>query len=212
MVKADHAASATGEDRTDTTCTFLGQDITINRADCTGHIERSTRGQLGVLTAAKAVANTALRWVGPFLPTLERAFGVSTSTLTSVIGVAELGGLTTIATGHALDRGHRRRAFLAGLALIGISSLIALIGSIVSFAVAFTLVVIGVGNLTVAGHAWISDRVPYRGRGRALGTFETAWALSLLLGATGIAALIKAFGWRGPFVALAIITGQRSSP
>lgn len=168
--------------------------------------ERSTGVQLGVLTGAKVVANTAMRWVGPFLPTLERAFGASTSTLTSVMGVAELGGLTTFVTGHALDRGHRRRTFLAGLALVGVASSIALIGSIISFAIAFALVVIGVGNLTVAGHAWISDRVPYRQRGRALGTFETAWALSLLLGATGIAALIGAFGWRGPFVALAIAT------
>lgn len=168
--------------------------------------ERSTRVQLGVLTAGKVVANTAMRWVGPFLPTLERAFGVSTSTLTSVMGVAELGGLTTVVTGHALDRGHRRRTFLAGLALVGVASLIALIGSIVSFAVAFALVVIGVGNLTVAGHAWISDRFPYETRGQALGVFETAWALSLLLGATSIAALIKGFGWRGPFVAIAIAT------
>jgi MFS family permease len=168
--------------------------------------ERTTAFQLGMLTAGKVVANTALRWVGPFLPTLERAFGVSTSTLTSVMGVAELGGLTTLATGHALDRGHRRQTYLAGVALVGAASLIALIGSIVSFAVAFGLIVIGVGNLTVAGHAWISDRVAYRARGRALGTFETAWALSLLLGATGIAALIETFGWRGPFVALAIAT------
>jgi MFS family permease len=157
-----------------------------------------------VLTAGKVFTNTAMRWVGPFLPTLERAFGVSTSTLTSVMGVAELGGLSTIATGHVLDRGHRRRTYLGGVALVGAASLIALIGSIVTFAVSFALVVIGVGNLTVAGHAWISDRVPYRVRGRALGTFETAWALSLLLGATGIAVLINAFGWRGPFVALAI--------
>jgi DHA1 family inner membrane transport protein len=168
--------------------------------------ERSAGVQLGVLTGTKVVANTAMRWVGPFLPTLERAFGVSTSTLTSVMGVAELGGLTTVVTGHALDRGHRRRTFLAGLALVGIASSIALIGSIISFAIGFALVVIGVGNLTVAGHAWISDRVPYRARGRALGTFETAWALSLLLGATGIAALIDAFGWRGPFVAIALAT------
>jgi MFS family permease len=160
--------------------------------------------QLGVLTGAKIVANTALRWVGPFLPTLERAFGVSTSTLTSVMGVAELGGLSTVATGHALDRGHRRLTFVAGLGLIGVASSIALIGSIVSFAVAFSLVIIGAGNLTVAGHAWISDRVPFRSRGRALGLFETSWALSLLLGATGIAWLIEVFGWRGPFVALAV--------
>jgi MFS transporter, DHA1 family, inner membrane transport protein len=166
--------------------------------------ERSAGTQLGVLTGAKVVANTAMRWVGPFLPTLERAFGVSTSTLTSVMGVAELGGLTTAMTGHALDRGHRRRTFVGGLGLVAIASVIALIGSIVAFAIGFVLVVIGVGHVTVAGHAWISDRVPYRARGRALGTFETAWALSLLLGASGIAALIKAFGWRGPFVALAI--------
>ncbi len=165
---------------------------------------QSARTQLGVLTGAKVVANTAMRWVGPFLPTLERAFGVSTSTLTSVMGVAELGGLTTVVTGHALDRGHRRRTFLAGLALVGIASATALIGSITSFAIGFALVVIGVGNLTVAGHAWISDRVPYANRGRALGAFETAWALSLLLGASAIAALIKAFGWRGPFVALTL--------
>ena len=161
-----------------------------------------------MLTAAKAVANTALRWVGPFLPTLERAFGVSTSTLTSVIGVAELGGLTTIATGHALDRGHRRRAFLAGLSLVGISSLIALIGSIVSFAVAFTLVVIGVGQPDRRRSRLDQPPRALPRAGRALGAFETAWALSLLLGATGIAALIKAFGWRGPFVALAIVTGR----
>ena len=166
--------------------------------------ERSSRTQLGVLTAAKVVANTAMRWVGPFLPTLERAFGVSTSTLTSVMGLAELGGLTTAVTGHALDRGHRRRTFLGGLGLVAIASVIALIGSIVAFAIGFVLVVIGVGHVTVAGHAWISDRVPYRARGRALGMFETAWALSLLFGASGIAALIKAFGWRGPFVALAV--------
>jgi MFS transporter, DHA1 family, inner membrane transport protein len=168
--------------------------------------ERSAGVQLGVLTGAKVVANTAMRWVGPFLPTLERAFETSTSTLTSVIGVAELGGLTTFVTGHALDRGHRRRMFLAGLALVGIASSIALIGSIISFAIAFALVVIGVGNLSTAGHAWISDRVPYQARGRALGTFETGWALSLLLGASGIAALIEVFGWRGPFVALAVAT------
>ena len=164
------------------------------------------RVQLAVLTAAKVVANTALRWVGPFLPTLERAFSASTSTLTTVMGVAELGGLTTVLTGRALDRGHRRSTFLLGLALVGVASIVALAGSVVWFAVAFALVVIGVGNLTVAGHAWISDRVPYRTRGRALGAFETAWALSLLLGASGLAALIKVFGWRGPFVALAAAT------
>ena len=165
---------------------------------------RSHRTQLGVLTAAKVVSNTALRWVGPFLPTLERAFSTTTGTLTGIMGVSELAGLTTIATGPFLDRGHERRVFVFGLLSVGVSSVIALIGSVHSFAVAFVLLILGVGNLTVAGHTWIGHRVPFAARGRAIGVFETSWAIALLVGAPILAALIHLFGWRAPFVALAI--------
>lgn len=161
------------------------------------------RVELAALTGGKVVSNTALRWVGPFLPTLERAFGTTTGTLTGVIGVAELGGLTTLATGPSLDRGRERRVYLLGLAAVAVSSLIALGGSVTTFAVSFTLLVVGVGNLTVAGHAWIGHRVPYAARSRAIGVFETSWAISLLVGAPILALLIEWFGWRGPYVALA---------
>lgn len=160
---------------------------------------------LVVLTAAKTVANTALRWVGPFLPTLERAFGTSIGTLTSIIAVAEMGGLSTIASGHALDRGHQRRIFLAGMAAVSVSSVIALGGSLRWFALSFIVLVLGVTNLTVAGHAWISQRVPYAGRGRAIGIFELSWALALCIGGPFVAVLIGSFGWRGPFAALAVL-------
>ena len=165
---------------------------------------RSQSAQLRVLTAAKVVSNTALRWVGPFLPTLERAFGSSTGTLTGIMGVSELGGLTTVATGRQLDRGHERRVFALGLAAVSASSLIALHGSVTSFAISFAVLVIGVGNLTVAGHAWIGHRVPFTARGRAIGLFETSWAIALLIGAPLLAVLIRWFGWRGPYTALAI--------
>lgn len=167
-------------------------------------VRRSRRSELGVLTAAKVVSNTALRWVGPFLPTLERAFSTTTGTLTGIMGVSELAGLSTIATGPWLDRGYERRVFTLGLVAVGVSSLIALIGSVPSFAVAFVLLVLGVGNLTVAGHTWIGHRVEFSARGRAIGAFETSWAVALLVGAPILALLIDGFGWRGPFVALAI--------
>jgi DHA1 family inner membrane transport protein len=159
---------------------------------------------LAVLTGAKTVSNTALRWIGVFLPTLERAFGASTGTLTSVMGVAELGGLTTTATGHWLDRGHERRLFIAGMTGVVASSLIALGGRTWTFGVAYAVLIIGVGNLTVAGHAWIGHRYRFTARGRAIGTFELSWAISLLVGAPLVALLIRGFGWRGPFVALGI--------
>ena len=165
---------------------------------------RTPRSELAVLTGAKVVSNTALRWVGPFLPTLERAFSTTTGTLTGIMGVCELGGLTTVATGPSLDRGHERRVFVAGLGAVAVSSLIALYGTVSSFAVAFLVLILGVSNLTVAGHAWIGHRVPFAARGRAIGTFETSWAIALLVGAPLLAALIAWVGWRGPYVALAI--------
>lgn len=164
---------------------------------------RSTRAELAALTGAKVVSNTALRWVGPFLPTLERAFSTSTGTLTGVMGVCELGGLSTLATGATLDRGHERRVFTLGLLAVAASSLVALGGSVTTFAISFALLVVGVSNLTVAGHAWIGHRVPFTARGRAIGVFETSWAIALLVGAPILAVLISVGGWRAPYAFLA---------
>jgi DHA1 family inner membrane transport protein len=159
---------------------------------------------LARLTAAKAVANTALRWIPPFLPTLERAFGVSTTQLTTVLGLGEAAGLSTVFVGPHLDRGRERVVMISGLTAISVSSLLALSGSIWTFAIAFVLLILGVANFTVAGHAWISHRIDYRWRARSIGLFETSWALALLIGGPIIAVLINVFGWRGPFVFIAI--------
>jgi predicted MFS family arabinose efflux permease len=124
--------------------------------------------------------------------------------MTGIMGVAELGGMTTLVTGGALDRGHERRVFLLGMTAVCASSLIALGGSVTTFAISYTVLILGVSNLTVAGHAWIGHRVPFARRSRAIGAFETSWAISLLVGAPVLAVLIGVFGWRGPYVALAI--------
>jgi DHA1 family inner membrane transport protein len=159
---------------------------------------------LARLTAAKTVTNVALRWLPPFLPTLERAFGATTTQLTTVLGVGEMAGLSTVFAGRHLDRGRERAVMIAGLGLVGASAVLALAGSIAAFAVSFFVLVLGVSNLTVAGQVWISHRVDYRWRARSLGLYETSWAIALLAGAPIVAVLINLFGWRGPFAAIAI--------
>ena len=159
---------------------------------------------LARLTAAKTVTNVALRWLPPFLPTLERAFGATTTQLTTVLGVGEVAGLSTIFVGRHLDRGRERTVMIAGLGLVGASAVLALAGTVATFAVSFFVLVLGVSNLTVAGQAWISHRVDYRWRARSIGLYETSWAIALLAGAPIVAILINVFGWRGPFVAIAI--------
>ncbi len=162
------------------------------------------RGQLLRLTAAKAVANTALRWVPFFLFVLADAFDTSISTLTLIIGVGEMAGLGSLLVGGQLDRGRERTFLIVAMILISGSGIVALGGSIVSFAVAFLLVIGGTSLVTVAGHAWLSHRVPFDRRGRAIGIFEMSWASALIVGAPVAALLIEWFGWRGPFVMVAV--------
>jgi DHA1 family inner membrane transport protein len=123
---------------------------------------------LARLTAAKTVANIALRWIPPFLPTLGRAFGASTTQLTTVLGVGEAAGLSTIFVGRHLDRGRERTVMITAIGLVGVSALLALVGTLTAFAVSFFVLVLGVSNLTVAGQAWISHRVDYRRLARSI--------------------------------------------
>lgn len=164
----------------------------------------SARRSLAIFTLGKAIANTALRWAAPFLPTLEKAFGASTTQLTTALGVAEAGGLTTLFVGRRLDRGHERLIAVAGCGIVVVASLVALIGTTFTFAISAFLVVVGVANLTAAGHTYFGDRVAYDRRARWIGVFETSWALSLLIGAPIVALLITLVGWRGPYVAFII--------
>lgn len=161
---------------------------------------------LVAMTGAKSTSNLALRWIGPFLPTLERAFGASTGTLTGIMGAAELSGLSTSLMGRVLDGGRHRLVIAGGLVLASLSSVVALGGSVWTFALAMVLLIVGVANLTVAGLAYIGDRVPYERRGRAIGIFETSWAIALLAGAPIIALVIEAGGWRAAYITLAGLT------
>jgi predicted MFS family arabinose efflux permease len=162
------------------------------------------RPQIVRLTAGKGVANTALRWIPFFLPTLVVAFATTTTTLTTILGVGEMAGLATLFVGRYLDAGRERVFMTAAMAAVGLSAVIALSGSIGLFAASFLLLILGVSLYTVSGHTYLSRRVPFAQRGRAIGLFEISWASALLIGAPIIAVLIERFGWRGPFVALAI--------
>ena len=159
------------------------------------------------LTAAKAATNSGFRWVAFFLPTLSAAFGATTAQLTAVLGVGETAGLSGLAIGRHLDRGRERVVLLSSLVLTVAGSLLALVGGFASFAVAYFLIMLGVTFVTVAGHTYLSRRVRYSRRARAIGLFETSWALALLIGAPAAALMISWFGWRGPFVLFAAVSG-----
>jgi predicted MFS family arabinose efflux permease len=163
------------------------------------------RAQFVRLTAAKAVLNTALRWAPFFLPTLAGAFGTTAAKLTTVLGLGETAGLSTLLIGRQLDSGRERTIMVAALGLAAVSSLGALTGNFWVFAASYVALVIAASAFTVSGHAFLSRRVPFERRARTIGVFETSWALALLVGAPSIALLINVFGWRAPFLVLAAL-------
>lgn len=161
------------------------------------------RAELTKLTFGKGTVNTGIRWLPFFLPTLAIAFDSSTATLALLLGVAEASGLSTVLIGRWLDAGRERPVIITALVIVAVSCVLALAGSVWFFAAAMVLLGAASSNVTVAGHAWISARVPFAGRARFIGVYEMSWASALLVGVPIIAILINLFGWRGPFIAVA---------
>jgi len=163
------------------------------------------RRELAKLTFGKGTINTAIRWLPFFLPTLAVVYDSSTATLALLLGIAEASGLSTYFVGRWLDAGRERSVIIVALGGVVLSSALALVGSVWFFAAAAVVIGAAAGNVTVAGHAWISARVPFNRRARFIGVYEFSWASALLVGVPAIALLISAFGWRGPFIAVAIV-------
>lgn len=161
------------------------------------------RAEITKLTYAKGSVNTGIRWLPFFLPILAVAYNESTTTLAALLGLAEAAGLSTLLVGRWLDAGRERLVIVLALITVALSSALALVGSVWLFAAALILLGAASGHVTVAGHAWISARVPFERRARFIGIYEVSWASALLIGVPLIALLIDTFGWRGPFVAVA---------
>jgi len=149
------------------------------------------------------MANTSLRWIPFFLPTLVIAFSAETSQLTLLLGLAELSGLSTLIAGRWLDARRERLVIITALCAIAAASIIALAGHVAAFFVMAVLLGAGAAYVTVGGHAWISARVPFASRARFIGIYEMSWASALLIGAPIVAVLIDRMGWRAPFIVLA---------
>lgn len=179
----------------------------LSHSPATSSDQLATTELIG-LTAGKTVANSSHRWIPFFIPELARGLSTSTATLTTVVGIGEMAGLVTLFLGRWLDAGHERRLMRTALWILALAGLLAAAGSVPAFAVAVLLFLLGVSVYTVGGHTYISGRARFERRARALGVFETSWALGLLIGAPSAALLISTMSWRAPFLVSAILAAM----
>lgn len=144
--------------------------------------------------------NLAVRVTYPFLPAIARGLGISFQQAGLLVAARHCMGLTGALWGVVSER----KGYGWGM-MIGLTAL--LLGSLtVSFSGSFTFALVGFVFIGISKpvydpsvQAFVSARIPYSKRAKALGILEASWAGSWLLGIPLSGLLIAHFGWHSPF-------------
>ena len=161
---------------------------------------------VGVAGLCRFILNTSRRFVYPFAPVLSRGLGVPLTAITSLIALNWATGIMAIFIGPVTDRLGYRFMMITGMILLAVGLLVS--GFFPLYAVvivALFLAALGKAVFDPAVQAYISEQVPYRRRGLAIGFLEYSWAGSALLGIPALAIIIDRFGWRSPFFIMGLL-------
>lgn len=172
---------------------------------------------IGEFSVARLFGNVFIRFPYVFLTALSSGLGVSIPTITTVLGLRELGGITMPAVGRIIDRGHLRTVMIgAGLVSGGTCAAIALTDDLAVFAVLIITGGIAKTAFDLTQNTWVSHRIAVAQRGRVTGVLEMAWAGSFLIGIPIVGLVIDRWGWQASFAvtgialaAAALVTGRR---
>ncbi len=136
----------------------------------------------------------------PFLPFLASGMGMSVPQLSLLLGIRNMcGGLVPV-WGVLADRfGYLK--FLRIEILTSMAGYLLLTLSQTPELRSAGVIIAGIATLAFIPTmvAWMSNRFPYRQRGRALGMLEYAWAVSGIAGVPLAGVLLETFNWKTPF-------------
>ncbi len=176
-----------------------------------------TSPRLVPLSLARLAGNGLFRFVYPFLGLVAADVALGEGAETLLIGALAAGGmLMPVASRRLLGEADApRRSTSAGLVLLcvgtlllgglapGVADRVALLGTAVAL---LAMVVLGLAKplLDVGSMTYVSARVPWHRRGRALSLMELTWAGGLLVLAP-VGVLAGRIGWRPTIVLLGLV-------
>ncbi|GAB1392094.1 MFS transporter [Rhodocyclaceae bacterium] len=146
--------------------------------------------------------------VMPLGPILMRALGVGTHEFGFLVSSYSLtAGVSGLLAATVVDRFERKRLLLVLFALFGIATLAcALAPGYWLLLLARCLAGAFGGVLGAMVQTMVGDLIPFERRGRASGTIMSAFSLSTIAGVPLSLWLANHFGWRTPFLFIAVIT------
>jgi len=158
-----------------------------------------------VILFSRVALNLAVRVTYPFLPAIARGLSISFQQAGFLVAARHCVGLTGAFWGVLGERKGYGWGMLLGLFTLLAGSLAVTISRGFSLALlGFVLIGISKPVYDPSVQAFVSSRVPYTIRARALGILEASWAGSWLLGIPLSGILIAHLGWQSPF---ALISG-----
>jgi len=144
--------------------------------------------------------NLAVRVTYPFLPEIARGLSISFQQAGLLVAARHCVGLTGALWGVVSERKGYGWGMMIGLTTLLIGSFIVSLSESFAFALAgFVLIGISKPVYDPSLQAFVSARIPYSKRAKALGILEASWAGSWLLGIPLSGLLIAHFGWHSPF-------------
>lgn len=144
-----------------------------------------------VVTSGRLASTTAFRIVYPLLPFLSSRFDVSLQQVATLVALQTAASLASPIGGTLADRFGERKVMLSGLATFIVGALICSFTDIfVLFQLGYLLIGLATAFYLPSAQSYLSARSPYEQRGRMLGIFETAWAISAIIGVAPLMYLI----------------------
>ncbi len=157
---------------------------------------------LAGFVSVRLLANTYLRFPYVFIDSIAKGLGVPLTTVTTILGLRELGGIVSPLIGRSIDRGHLRRGLIWSGVIAGVSGVVGVaVESLWWFAALMFIGGAAKISVDIAQNVWIGRKIPLARRARVVGLVEASWAGAFLLGAPVLGLVIEWYGWRAAFVA-----------
>ncbi len=144
-----------------------------------------------VVTSGRLASTTAFRIVYPLLPFLSSRFDVSLQQVATLVALQTAASLASPIGGTLADRFGERKVMLGGLGIFIVGALICSFTDVfLLFQLGYLLIGLATAFYLPSAQSYLSARSPYEQRGRMLGIFETAWAISAIIGVAPLMYLI----------------------
>lgn len=171
---------------------------------------KSFRNNLIVLTIMFGIVRisifTSYHLVSPFMPEIARNLNTTLIVIGLIISIRSAMGFLGTVWGSVTDLTGPKRGVLIGLTVFGVSMLVIyLFPALGIFAVALPVSYAAILTFDAAMYSYLSDKIPYKNRGKMVAVLESSYALAFMLGSPIAGVLMSRYSWNTPFLFMGLI-------